>query len=175
MSKRQAHGDLTGRRFSRLLVLSKSGDRIDGHISWLCRCDCGNEKAIRTDRLIKGITPSCGCDYKRGPVNSTPEEKIKRLSVVNEKTGCWEWIGAKSKRGYGTVGGKSPDGVRKVFIAPRYFYRHFVGPIPDGLLVLHRCDNPPCVNPGHLFLGTHSDNMQDMIRKGRAPWQKKGG
>jgi hypothetical protein len=76
--------------------------------------------------------------------------------------GCWEWSGAKNKRGYGrlTVHGSW-------WAAHRYAYSAFVGPIPPGLLVLHRCDNPSCVNTAHLFLGTQKDNMRDMAEKGR--------
>ena len=53
--------------------------------------------------------------------------------------------------------------------SPRYAYEIWVGPIPDGKSVLHRCDNPACCNPAHLFIGTQLDNMRDMIAKGRGP------
>ncbi len=84
--------------------------------------------------------------------------------------GCWLWEGARTggKRftQYGQVtvqvaGGKHREG------AHRYAYRHLVGPIPDDMHVLHRCDIPNCVNPAHLFLGTDSDNTQDRLSKGR--------
>ncbi len=77
---------------------------------------------------------------------------------------CWEWLGSKDGCGYGTfaIG-------RKVKNSHRVAWQIENGEIPDGMCVCHRCDNPPCCNPGHLFLGTHSDNMKDMSRKGRAP------
>lgn len=77
---------------------------------------------------------------------------------------CWEWIGHKFHNGYGQFknGGTTP--IR----AHRYSWMKFRGVIPKGLLVLHHCDNPACVNPKHLFLGTHNSNMDDMVSKDRA-------
>lgn len=80
----------------------------------------------------------------------------------NPVTGCWEWMAAKHKYGYGEIrDGKS--GAR----ASRKAYELWNGPIPEGRCVLHRCDNPPCCNPDHLFIGTHQDNMRDASMKGR--------
>lgn len=76
--------------------------------------------------------------------------------------GCWLWTGATSRNGYGKIW----DGKRNV-AAHRAAFEMFVGPIGRDLWVCHSCDNPPCVNPAHLFLGTRRDNVDDMVRKGR--------
>lgn len=84
--------------------------------------------------------------------------------AYRHETGCWLWVGAKKPGGYGNawVDGHYEN-------AHRLAYRLFIGPIPPGLHVLHRCDNPPCVRPDHLFLGTDADNTDDMWKKGRNP------
>jgi hypothetical protein len=76
---------------------------------------------------------------------------------------CWEWIGARGPQGYGMFQVK----IRMARRAHRISYELAHGPIPEGMQVLHRCDNPPCVNPAHLRLGTARDNTYDMLAKGR--------
>lgn len=78
--------------------------------------------------------------------------------------GCWEWRPAVRLGRYGIF--RRDDGSNQG--AHRYSYELHYGPIPQHLHVLHACDNPPCVNPQHLSLGTHADNMRDMAEKGRA-------
>lgn len=83
------------------------------------------------------------------------------MEKVHKTSSCWFWLGSKHPRGYGAFRGGSTNK------AHRYSYEHFIGPIPDGMSVCHRCDNPSCVNPEHLFVGTHTDNMKDKMSKGR--------
>lgn len=86
-------------------------------------------------------------------------------SRIEKTESCWIWKGSTNGRGYGHF---RYDG--KLRYTHRLAYTYCVGPIPGGLLVLHKCDNPPCCNPGHLFLGSHKDNIQDAIQKGRFRW-----
>lgn len=80
-------------------------------------------------------------------------------------SGCWEWNGVRSPKGYGVA---KVLGVRhKLIRAHRLSYQLHKGPIPAGMLVLHSCDNPPCVNPDHLRIGTSIDNMSDAKERGR--------
>ena len=75
---------------------------------------------------------------------------------------CREWAGSRNHFGYGTLGKGG-----RWWLAHRLTWHETYGPIPDGMCVLHRCDNPPCHEPTHLFLGTRADNIRDCIAKGR--------
>jgi len=78
------------------------------------------------------------------------------------QSGCWEWTAGRNHKGYGTLKVAGKD-----LRAHRVAYEVWVGPIPEGMHVLHVCDNPPCINPAHLWVGTNKDNADDRDAKGR--------
>lgn len=94
--------------------------------------------------------------------------KKRFWSKVEKTNGCWLWKSGKTKDGYGRV-----SYLGRNYLAHRFAWMLVKGEMPPALL-LHKCDNPPCVNPEHLFEGNMKDNVQDCIAKGRFPFLGKG-
>lgn len=103
-------------------------------------------------------------EWARGNIAAFPPyslDEILEMSIQRTET-CWLWMKGRASDGYGYI---HVDGKRVQ--AHRLMYERVNGPIPDGLLVRHTCDNPPCVNPAHLLLGTYKDNAQDAVQRDR--------
>ena len=100
-------------------------------------------------------------------INRLRGEELRTAQLINYKVlanGCWEWQGGSGQDGYGKL-----KRHKKTLRAHRVFYEHHKGEVPEGMWVLHECDNPLCVNPAHLWLGTQLDNEQDKDKKKRRP------
>lgn len=99
-------------------------------------------------------------------MTETPDQEFLRERLAGKwrlsETGCWEWLRSKNPDGYGDLRIRGP-----VRSAHRVSYEAHIGPIPAGMLVRHSCDNPGCINPSHLLLGTTQDNVDDREERGR--------
>lgn len=158
---------LVGEKFGKLTVILEEGKDKRGEKLWRCKCDCGKEIVSLTYTLKRGNTKSCGClvFQPRGfEYGKEYDKRVKtKIRTYSLDTGsCWEWQKSKNPCGYGQL---KYRGILER--AHRISWIVFKGSIPEGMSVLHTCDNPGCVNPNHLWLGTQGDNMKDMHNKGR--------
>lgn len=103
-----------------------------------------------------------GTSSLRGQPGESPTTRLNRIGWIVQENGCWEWKGARGEAGHGQIriGNRSRQ-------AHRVMFEILHGEIPEGENILHRCDNPPCINPDHLFSGTQKQNIHDMWAKDR--------
>lgn len=124
---------------------------------------CGTAFSVSAPSIRKKF---CGNDCARA---AQREKGPERFWAKVEKTDtCWLYMGFRKWDGYGWLARSQGDSKVRHMTAHRYAWILTNGEVPDGKHVLHKCDNPPCCNPAHLFLGTHQENMKDKAAKGRA-------
>jgi hypothetical protein len=162
--------DRTGRRYGHLVVQSIDTRRetLSGNVRWMCLCDCGTSVSIRGTSLGNGTSNSCGC--ARIELHSAAFDRRRAekdyfsdfMTRIRKTRGCWYWTGAVNGLGYGLYQYKG-----RTVRAHRLSYEFAGLPLRDDQVLCHKCDNPICVKPGHLFPGTQADNVADMHAKGR--------
>lgn len=144
-------------RFGLLKVISYQGPK------YLCQCDCGKLTYVLGTDLRNGKYKSCGCmKWITDPLYEKKFLKRFYSYVKINNNGCWEWYGNQSKEGYGNISYKA-----KLRRATRVIWEIKIGPIPEKMIICHKCDNPKCVNIDHLFLGTNAINRMDCLLKKR--------
>lgn len=144
-----------GRAYGKLVVVRRGSMDAIGHYRYIFLCQaCG--RTVET-YPVNASAGHCGC------LRPTLEERLVRFLLLNESKDCWEWQGWKNNKGYGMIG----TGPHKLSYVHRVAWTLWRGNIPEGMCVLHKCDNGPCCNPDHLFLGTIADNNADCLAKGR--------
>lgn len=150
--------NLIGKTFGKLTV----EEYVKGK-KHLCRCECGNRKIIRTSSLNRGFTKSCGClnSINREDYDECIKNKLLGNITKNEEN-CWVWNKSKDKKGYGKTNYKN-----KIMLCHRLSWLLFNKSLNNNMYVCHKCDNPSCINPDHLFLGTNRDNILDAYHKNR--------
>jgi hypothetical protein len=132
----------------------------------LCACGCGKRVALAgITNTKRGYIQGQPRRFCRGHRLHKPAEERFWKHVKKSPDGCWLWIGGTARGGYGEF---NAGGLKRGNISShRFSYELHYGPIPEGMDICHHCDTPACVRPDHLFVGTRSDNVQDMLRKNR--------
>lgn len=136
-------------------------------------CPICNQPFTRKPRNKKYCSPRCGRRMRLHGVPFPPEDALlvrhtKKIAPP-DANGCWLWVGHRNPVSqYGRLGWRG-----SIAYAHRWMWRMVYGEIPKEMHVLHKCDNPPCVNPAHLWLGTHADNMRDREAKRRGPYERR--
>lgn len=122
--------------------------------------------AINSRRATKPqyCSGKCRAENRRRRAIETEQKRFWNLVEIRGPNDCWEWLSYRAPLGYGRFT-RAERGATQM--AHRIAWEFTKGAVPDGLFVCHKCDHPPCVNPNHMFLGTHQDNMDDAKTKGR--------
>lgn len=130
-----------------------------------CKCGCGGLIKIQSHHKKYGVPDYIHGHHSRGKYIKEVASNFWEKTDKKEVHVCWNWKAFIRPDGYGTI--QSSLLKSKNFLAHRLSYLLHYGELPDGLLVLHKCDNRKCVNPNHLYLGTDADNERDMVIRDR--------
>lgn len=165
--------DIVGKKFGRLTVLGLSEKSTARRKYWICICECGNEKTVRSDGLKSGDSRSCGCLQKEVAAELKSVDiyvRLKKYIKIDQDSGSWIWTGCQYSNGYGLIGYNG-----KNVLIHRLIYELFVGSIPKNMCVCHINDVKLDISPQNLFLGTAQDNITDKVNKGRQARGEKHG